>query len=516
MIFVSKYLKFIYLHKIIIVFCISMLHFVNYAQNVTDSVEYKIFYFADGTKSSEGTLINGKPDKYWKTYDKNGILRSEGNRKNFELDSLWKFYDANGKLILEINYFKGKKNGIRKTYQDNEIIFENFENDVKSGLTVYYYPDMKVKRELNFVNGRENGISKEFSPDGLITGIIEYKNGFIVNRERINRFDLKGEKHGVWKEFWENDKVKTEISYNGGKKNGYYKEYDKNGSLIKLFKYVNDSLVPDASEIARLDIKTEYYSDGSIKKRGSFKGDIAQGVMREYSQEGKIIKSFIYNNGVVIAEGIVDEKGLYQGFWKEFYLNGNIKSEGEYKNGKKTGKWKYYHENGKIEQEGSYNSKGNKQGKWIWYYPSGNLLRDENYLDGFEDGLFVEYTDSGSIIAKGEFVEGLEEGFWIYNTGDERIEGNYIDGNRDGVWKIFYSDGKLAFSGYFSDDNPDGKHIFYYPNGKIKEEGFYVMGLKHGNWRKYNELDGMLFLDILYRNGIEKKYNGMPVKPDIN
>ena len=36
---------------------------------------YNVFYYANGNKSSEGTMVNGKPDGYWKTYYSNTILK---------------------------------------------------------------------------------------------------------------------------------------------------------------------------------------------------------------------------------------------------------------------------------------------------------------------------------------------------------------------------------------------------------------------------------------------------------
>src|ERR1035437_4724606 len=102
---------------------------------------FTVFKYENGKVSSEGVLVNTKPDGYWKTYYENGKLKSEGNRKNFELDSIWKFYNEEGKLILEITYVKGKKNGIKTTYQEKEIVKENYIDDIKEGLTSYYYPD---------------------------------------------------------------------------------------------------------------------------------------------------------------------------------------------------------------------------------------------------------------------------------------------------------------------------------------------------------------------------------------
>ena len=107
------------------------LTYCGYAQEEAKIISdgYQVFYYPNGNKSSEGTMRNGKPDGYWKTYNEAGKLVSEGNRKDFELDSAWKFFDENGKIALEIKYLKGKKEGIRKTYREDEIIEEMFKND---------------------------------------------------------------------------------------------------------------------------------------------------------------------------------------------------------------------------------------------------------------------------------------------------------------------------------------------------------------------------------------------------
>ncbi|MCD4681450.1 MAG: hypothetical protein K8S00_13780, partial [Bacteroidales bacterium] len=61
----------------------------------------------------------------------------------------------------------------------------------------------------------------------------------------------------------------------------------------------------------------------------------------------------------------------------------------------------------------------------------------------------------------------------------------------------------------------NGKHIYYWDNGKRKDEGFYIMGKKEGDWFKY-KYDGSAFLIIKYKNGIEKQYDGIKIKPEIS
>ena len=84
--------------------------------SVVAQTEYKVFRYANDSISSEGTLRDGKPDGYWKTYYENGQLKSEGDRKNFMLDGLWIFYSEEGDTTLAVNYRNDLKNGIRKTY----------------------------------------------------------------------------------------------------------------------------------------------------------------------------------------------------------------------------------------------------------------------------------------------------------------------------------------------------------------------------------------------------------------
>ncbi len=503
-------MKYMY-RKTIIVFLLFVLPLLSEAQ---DTTVYTKFYYENGVVSSEGFIKNGKPDGYWKTYNEKGILISEGNRKNFELDSVWKFYSEAAKLSMEINYQKGKKNGLRKSYLEKENIEENFKDDVKQGFTTYYYPNGNIMRLIPFDNGLEHGISKEFGEDSTIISITEYRRGMIVNREKINRRDKNGLKQGLWKSFWDNDKTKSEGNYINDKKNGFFKTYSREGNLLNIEKYINDEKQIDVPELRNLEVRTDYYPDGKVKIVASYDNGVAEGVRREYKKDGSIEQSYIFKKGVIIGKGIVDENGLKQGLWTEFYDNGAKKAEGKYKDNKKIAYWKFYYKNGNIEQQGMYNNNGNAEGEWKWYFSNGNELLVQNFQDGLEEGFLIEYDDTGKVITKGEFIEGQETGLWYYNINNYVAEGKYIDGKRDGLWKEYYPDGKLKFSGSYVEENPNGKHTHYWDNGKMEEIGNYVMGKREGEWLKY-EYEGNLFLKNYYRNGRELKYDGVTIDPKI-
>lgn len=483
-----------------------------HAQDTIVKNGHAVFYYPNGKMASEGLMNNGKPDGYWKTYYESGILKSEGNRKNFQLDSLWRFYSDSGKVTLEINYAEGRKNGIRRTFQKQQIIEENFVNDVKQGFTFYFFPDKKLKYKVNFVDGREEGTAREYDHDGNVITLTDFRRGYNIGSENINRY-RDGQKHGTWKEFYDDEILKSEGTWSYGKKDGYFKEYKKDGNLLSIRKYLNDVEITDAPELASLEIKTDYYKNGKKKIVASYKDGIPEGVRREYAQDGQILKSFIFKNGVIVGEGIVDEQGLKQGKWKEFYDSGEQMGSGIYKDGKKQGEWQYFFKEGKLEQKGSYNNAGKIEGIWRWYFESGNLRKEESFSDGLPDGPVKELTDSGTVIVSGNYVDGEEDGEWLYVIGDDTEKGSYVNGKREGLWTQ-YSSGLLYFEGSFVDGNANGTHTWYYDNGKIREKGNYVMGKKEGNWSVYNE-DGTKLITLTFEDGVEKSIEGSKIDSDV-
>ncbi len=513
-----KHLKY-NLFLLLIPACLLFLPARSSAQDTVVKNGYQKFVYKSGVISSEGSMRDGKPDGYWKSYFENGKLKSEGNRKNFELDSTWKFYNEAGKLILEVSYKKGKKNGLKSSYLDQETIRENFVNDVKEGVTRYYYAGGKLKMEIPFIKGLEQGFAKEYSEEGNIITLIEYKRGFIIDRLKINRRDKNNYRQGRWYTFWDNGRIRQEGYYRDDKKDGYFKDYTENGDLISVTKYVMDEKQPDAAEIKKLDVDNTYFPDGKLKSSGTSRNGVPEGIYREYNADGQIVNSLFYENGNITGEGIFKEDGTKDGHWKEYYAGHELKSEGEYKDGKQAGEWKFYYQSGKLEQAGKFSNSGKILGTWKWYYDNGQLLREEEHQNGVKDGLHTEYDENGKIVEQGDYLNGQEDGPWFSVSGDYLERGTYRDGLKTGKWLTYYlfpkgneTDSILSFSGNFVDDNPDGKHIYYYDNGKVRDEGLYIMGKREGDWLKYN-YDGTLFMIINYRNGVEVKYDGIKIRP---
>jgi len=478
---------------------------------------YHVFRYPNGSVSSEGLIKNGKPEGYWKSYYVTGVKKSEGKRTSFLLDSIWIFYDQVGDTTEKISYLFGKKNGYYYRYKKDPAtgIYlwskELYAGDRKEGTAYFYYPDGKVQQTITYNEGKKEGLAKEYDKKGEIITLLEYNNDFLISRERINRTDAKGLKQGEWKDFYPSGRIKTERTFKDDLLHGYYKEYDSRGMLTVTMLYDNGAIVKSRVEDEPdIEIVNRYDSDNKLIYSGPYRNNVPVGTHREFSKDGKVSNSFIYNdNGLLLSEGIVDEAGNSNGKWKNFYPDGKILSEGTYTDNRRTGTWKFYNASSKLEQTGSYNN-GRPDGLWKWYYDNGAVLREEEYFQGERDGIYVEYSSEGDIIAQGQYTDGEKNGKWKITTGDYTEEGNYIIGLKDGQWKSYYSNGTLKFKGNYLQGNPDGQHLYYYDTGKLKEEQYYRTGIRQRTWKKFDE-NGAPFLTITYKDDVEVSINGVKI-----
>lgn len=478
----------------------------------TDTARY---FYPGGKISSEGLLINGKPEGFWRNWYESGQLKSEGFLKAGLADSSWKFFNADGSLSSEISYKNGKKEGIRKTYINGVLVAEeSFIEDKKEGYSLQFDENGRERLRIPFKNGVEQGRGVELNAEGAVISLFDYTNGVLQRQQVVNRFDRSGKKTGLWVDLFPDLSTQREIQYSVGLKNGYLKEYDVRGNLVRIEKYKDDILIRNAEELARPELKTVYDKEGNAKSRGSYLNGKPVGLHVYFDSLDGTFPAVIFESGFKIAEGRVDALNRRQGIWKEYYSDGNLRSEGAYLDDLKVELWKYYFQKGTMEQTGKYLA-GKPVGIWRWFYEDGVLRREESYRNGKEDGLSVEFSPESDTVAFGAFIEGERDGEWFFREGDQTMKGKFTDGQLDGLWQHRYlENGKLSFSGTFQQGIATGLHQAYYFDGTLKWHGKYEGGKREGLWRSYAS-DGSLYLTIEYKEGVEIKYEGVKILPEF-
>jgi len=98
---------------------------------------------------------------------------------------------------------------------------------------------------------------------------------------------------------------------------------------------------------------------------------------KHFSKEEKVEQKEFYINGQVRLTGKFKD-GLRDGEWKAFFEDGSPWSIGTFKQGKREGLAKVYYSNGKVRYEGQYNN--DKQiGHWKFYNEKGELVTEKDF-----------------------------------------------------------------------------------------------------------------------------------------
>ena len=310
---------------------------------------YKRFY-KNGKLASDVLYKNGLPEGESKSYYENGAIK--GARIHFSSTNyLLKTYNENGTLRFQATIKNDKYDGkITSNYDNGKLRYEMFlKNDIPYGTKKDYLEDGTLRDEFSFINGFNKWKYTEFYKNGKILSLGFY-SGNIFNQKEYKTI-------GLIKQFYENGKLRQKGAWDGKQWIGPLVEYYDNGRLKDKINYINGK---------RDGMVVGYYKNGKIQYEMFFKNDIPIGIEKNYTQKGvlqyeyKFLDGFnrwelveYFTNGKIKRSGgsIGEKDPQWEGLYKEFYENGQLKSEVEYKRNKKEGVQRDYSPDGKLKNE---------------------------------------------------------------------------------------------------------------------------------------------------------------------
>ena len=125
--------------------------------------------------------------------------------------------------------------------------------------------------------------------------------------------------------------------------------------------------------------------------------------------------------------------------------------------------------------------------------------------EGVKDGIEKVYYNSGELAFKVTNVEGKRNGAmdWYDREGNHLEVIHFQHGKRHGINKIFYADGTLRIEVNYINDHKEGMEEYYFSTGKLASEVKFVTGKKEGLQKEYH-VDGTLNNDVLYKRGYKE------------
>lgn len=201
-----------------------------------------------------------------------------------------------------------------------------------------------------------------------------------------------------------------------------------------------------------------------------------------------LISLFFILNSEAQKINQLNENGKRTGVWKKFYKNNKLRYQGQFKNGKEVGVFKFYTfglphypsitkkfseksdsafvkfytPKGKVKSEGVMLGK-NREGKWKYYFSDGKIFSEENYKNGKLHGVLINYYPNGKVTEKTHYKEGKKNGTSKVYTDEATLleDVTYVNGVLNGPAKYFDLKGLIKEAGEFKDGKRVGKWEFY-------------------------------------------------------
>ena len=185
-----------------------------------------------------------------------------------------------------------------------------------------------------------------------------------------------------------------------------------------------------------------------------------------------------------------DSRGRRQGPWRDFYPNGQLRYEGQFKNDKCRGTFRYYDEQGNLKATNEFDRSGERALNKT-YAANGRLIATGYYLNQKKDGEWRYYdATTGQLRLVEDNKNGQVHGWSrLYNPNNGVLaeETQFVEGRPEGQCRKYSDTGVLIMECHYHNGVLDGPTKSYYPSTALKEEGQYAMGQKTGVWKTYNE-----------------------------
>ncbi len=223
----------------------------------------------------------------------------------------------------------------------------------------------------------------------------------------------------------------------------------------------------------------------------------------------KIVFILLILNGLFSVAQTTDVNGKKQGYWKQKDEKTNkLMYEGEFKDDRPVGKFKYYYPNDSIRAIIDF-KKGGKVAYAKLYHYTGKRMGEGKYnsevLNNLNrDSVWLFYDEAGILISKDKYVNGKKDGVSYVYLPDGKLaeEKTYKNDVLNGPFKQYFDGVKLRGQGAYKDGLLEGKVSYYFPNGTEVATGSYIKDRKNGPWI-FKEENGKIKEKELYKEGVK-------------
>lgn len=433
----------------------------------------EVYYiFHEGTSGLSGRQLldeQGKPTDDYEFYYTGGQISGYGKlNENNHYEGEVKLYHRNGELRKVSTYVDGDLEGESREYNDKGApsIFATYKNNVLNGPATIFYSHGAKSRVFTFKDG--------VSIDSMYT---YFANGQL--QARIPQ--VEGKDNGLATFYHENGKLLSKITFKDDERSGPAEFYYPNGQLKVKANYNEEGLF-DGHYLY-------YHSNGQLHEEGDYIAGIQIGNWKTYDPTGHLIRevNFDESGKKTGTEAYFDHKGrkteLFRYkkeeviYYEGYDLNGAVQISAEEKKGKIN--YKELSLYGTKIQEGVFDE-DHRIGTWTRYNQYGVKTFDMEYNEeGQLINMYNEYhAATGKLADWTTYKNDTIHGPFGHKYINEQVnlEGTFVNGEREGLYREYYFDGTLEEERYYVNGSINGPRKYFAPNGDLYRVEHYDMG----------------------------------------
>jgi len=228
-------------------------------------------YHKNGKLKADGKYYKETSEPYLGV----GEIPEEGKQRVALKDSTWVYYDTKGIKKKEENYKLGKLHGPKTSFYPNGNIEQKFmySDGLAHGIYIKMHPGGNTEVAGKYILDKKEGSWFTYNTDStLVASEVFFNNQlqgektlFFGSGKKSEIFNyVNGNKHGIWKQFFDEGGIKSEGAYYGNYLNGVVKHY---------------------------------YPNGKIKTKGNFEKRKKEGAWIEYNENGEETHKNYYKKG---------------------------------------------------------------------------------------------------------------------------------------------------------------------------------------------------------------------------
>lgn len=408
----------------------------------TDTVRHgpSRLLYRSGKVEALGFYTNGKPDS-----------------------TLTEFYES-GQKRLEVQWHKGLKEGAFTAWDTHGVPLQQgtFLHNEQTGPFRTFYPDGQVKTAANFVNGFPEGVVQAFDPAGKLVSEVTYQ---------------KHLPNGPSRTFWPNGQVKSERLLRNGQPDGPDKTWYENGQVA------SETVTAPGAKTGKL---RAYYPSGKLQRESAYKSVTIAPTTATYSiaeVPGKPKKR-------EVRDAPPGTTAASDGPATEYFEDGTVAGRITYKLGVKVGTEQFFYPGGKLREETAYRNEGRDYDRSS-YYESGNPKAEEHVVEAQRTGEWPTYNDGPNKplqeLARYTRNRLAGEQATYHPTGAVASRGFREGGRRVGLWTDYGPDGKATTETSWKNGAKNGPYRELRPDGRPRVTGSWANNLQSGLWTWYDD-----------------------------